>query len=164
MTAVRLRRSLLVIACLGWGVMTGCATLDASLDDLIGAAPDMPKADAAPPAGVQSFVVELRTDENEVEKYKLPLPKEPIYVQQVLDKSKAVKRFGRVTIQIWRERPDGGGHHKIDIRYDRKKRAIPPGYDYAIHAGDRLVIMKDKSTIMDDMLQSVGGPVASVMR
>jgi hypothetical protein len=62
-----------------------------------------------------------------------------------------------VKIQLWRPLPDGNGYHKLEIPYDRKARTVPAGYDYAIREGDRLIFMKDDSSVFDDMLGSIGG-------
>jgi hypothetical protein len=105
---------------------------------------------------VPSFVVEMRGTNNESQKFQRPLTDEATYIQGVLVESNALKHFGRVKIQLWRPLPDGQGYHKLDIPYDRKQRTVPPGYDYAIREGDRLIFMKDESTILDDMLGSIG--------
>ncbi|HUG69222.1 MAG TPA: hypothetical protein VMM76_15835 [Pirellulaceae bacterium] len=111
----------------------------------------------APPPDVPSFLVEMRGTNNESQKFKRPLTEEATYVQGVLVQSNALKRFGRVKMELWRPRPDGAGYHKLDIPYDRKMKMVPPGYDYQIREGDRLVFMQDDSNILDDMFGSLGG-------
>ncbi|MDA1054345.1 MAG: hypothetical protein O3C40_28200 [Planctomycetota bacterium] len=147
---------------------TGCTTLTPPIGDIFAVSDDQaaqefktsdsePKSlELAPPPDVPSFVVELRGTNNESQKFKRPLTDEGTFIQGVLVQSNALKHFGRVKIELWRPRPDGGGYYKIDIPYDRKQRTVPPTYDYAIREGDRLIFMKDESSILDDMLGSIG--------
>ncbi|MCA9124832.1 MAG: hypothetical protein H6822_32145 [Planctomycetaceae bacterium] len=144
---------------------TGCATLapgvgdvfsvskGTATNDLKNSGPDNPELSTA--ADVPSFVVEMRGSNNESQKFTRPLTDDATYVQNVLVQSRALKHFGRVKMELWRLRPDGQGYHKLDVPFDRKKKMVPPGYDYAIHEGDRLVFMEDESNILDDMLESI---------
>lgn len=153
-----------VIVCVGCCLMTGCATLNSSADVLLGPSRKLSESDVPPPPDVPSFMVELHTGDDEPERYKLPLTEDLAYVQQVLKKSGAVRRFGRVKMELWRKRDDGNGYVKLDVPFDRKQREVPRGYDYALRPDDRLMILKDTSTILDDMLESVSGPVRAVRR
>jgi hypothetical protein len=83
------------------------------------------------------------------------------YVQQALDQTKALKKFRRVRLELYRELPQGGGH-KIPVQYDRGKKRIDPATDYAIHPHDRIVVTEDTSTVLDDMLESLGATNKSV--
>jgi hypothetical protein len=124
----------------------------------------MSKSDTPLEQDGPTFVVEVQPDGKSKKTYKRPVPEDGTYVGQVLEESNALKRFGRVTIELWRPLPNGAGYHKLGIPFDRKQKAVPPGYDYAIHADDRLVIIEDTSTLLDDMLGSITGPVSAVMR
>jgi hypothetical protein len=155
------RRHLLLIlsACFA---TTGCTTLTPPMGDIFSVSNDQAVQEfkdptIAPPPDVPSFVVELRGSNNKSQKFKRPLTDEATYVQGVLNQSNALQHFGRVTIELWRPRPDGQGSHKIDIPYDRKQKIVPPGYDYSIREGDRLVLIQDESTVLDDMLESIAG-------
>ena len=141
---------------------TGCTTLTTPLGDIFSvsgerAAEEFKNPALTPPPDVPSFVVEMRGANNESQKFKRPLTDEGTYVQGVLVQSNALKHFGRVKIELWRPLADGNGYHKLDIPYDRKKRTVPPAYDYTIREGDRLVFMQDDSNILDDMLESITG-------
>jgi hypothetical protein len=156
------RRHLLILlsACF---TATGCATLNSPVSDVFSVSHEPAEEAGKSPEGTSlpdaaSFVVELRGSNNESQKFKRPLTDESTYVQGVLVESNARKHLGRVKIELWRPRPDGQGYYKIDIPYDRKQRAVPPAYDYAIREGDRLVFMKDDATLLDDMLESLGRP------
>ncbi len=163
---------LLLILSVG-SLATGCTTLptsvgeifavrDASVpDDFETAGKEITNRERGdfgltPPANVPSFVVELRDAGNKSQKFKRPLTDEGTFIDGVLTQSNALKHFGRVKIELWRPRPDGHGYHKIDIPYDRKHKLVPPAYDYAIREGDRLIFMEDDSSVLDDMLGSLG--------
>lgn len=140
---------------------TGCTTLTPPIGEIFALKSDQfADADKTPEAGpspdVPSFLVELRGTNNESQKFKRPLTDDATYVQGVLEQSNALKHFGRVKIELWRRQSDGQGYHKLDVPYDRKSRMVRPEFDYAIHEGDRLVFMKDDSSILDDMLGSLG--------
>ncbi|HRX80811.1 MAG TPA: hypothetical protein P5307_17195 [Pirellulaceae bacterium] len=159
------RRHLLVIFSLCYAT-TGCTTLTPNLSDVFSVSngqatkefksSEVPSPDLSTPPDVPSFVVEMRGSSNQSQKFKRPLTDEATYVQGVLVQSNALKHFGRVKIELWRQRPDGQGYHKLDIPYDRKAKMVPPGFDYAIHEGDRLIFMEDDTSVLDDMLQSLG--------
>lgn len=155
-------RSLLPLAC-AFSFLSGCASVGGSLGELLGPEPELAKKDELP-KGVPTFVVELKPDGKPAERYKLPLSEDGTYVAQVLKKSRAVRRFGRVNIELWRPLPNGAGHHKLDVQFNRKQREIPPRFDYAIHPDDRLLIIEDTSTILDDVLESVTSPITAAIR
>ena len=121
--------------------VSGCATISAPWQDLF-AASDTPPADAEERStpDVPTYMVELQNGSKEPERYRLPLVDNNTYIQDVLEKSKAAKRFGRVTIQLWRPMPGEAGYQKLDVPFDRAARRVNPGYDYAVHPGDRLEI------------------------
>ena len=102
------------------------------------------------------YLVEFREKGKQPQIAKMALP-DVLYVQQALEQSGALGRFRRMKIEIYRHLPNGGGH-RLDIPFDRAKRQVPPSGDYAIHPNDRIVVTEDTSTVVDDMLESLGGP------
>lgn len=153
------RLPLLVLSAIGVASV-GCTTITPPLGEIFAVSNDQvvekfESPDVAPPPDVPAFFVEMRKENGKSQKFKRPLVDDSTYVQTVLVQSRALKYFGRIKIELWRPRPDGHGYHKIDIPYDRKAKAVPPAYDYAIREGDRLIFMKDESTILDDMLSAL---------
>ena len=80
---------------------------------------------------------------------------EPLFVSMALDKVKATKRFPRFTAEVYRPGPQG--YQRMAIRLEAKGRRVPAQYDYALHPNDRLIIMRDSSTALDDLTES--GPL-----
>ena len=76
-------------------------------------------------------------------------------VQQALEEVGAVKRFRRMNVRVMR--PERDQRQKLEVRYDHRSRSVEPLYDYVLHPGDHLVVSEDKTTALDDMLQSATG-------
>lgn len=134
---------------------SGCQTVNSELAMLFGEAPPA-HVNEQPAAGDNSpqFYVELRADGRSPKLMQFPAT-DGMLVQQALEQSGAVKKFRRMKLELYRKLPSGGGH-KMDIHFDHTKDRVPPGEDYAIHPGDRLVATEDTSTVLDDMLGSLG--------
>jgi hypothetical protein len=138
-------------------VLPGCQSISSDLAMLFGdGTGTLTKTPAPSDPSAPKYFVELREDGKQSQLQQFPLTGD-LYVQQVLQQSGALQKFRRIKVEIYRQLPGGGGH-RLDIPFDRAKRQVPPGRDYAIHPGDRIVVTKDTSTILDDMLESLGGP------
>ena len=88
----------------------------------------------------------------------MPL-REGTCIQDALQQSGVTKRLSRIKIGVYRRLPQGAGTHKLNVPYDRAKRRVPDEYNYAIHPGDRVVVSKDKTNALDDLLNSALGPI-----
>ena len=80
---------------------------------------------------------------------------EPMFVTDALAEVQAKKRYPRFTAEVYR--PGPRGYERMAVRLENKHRRVPPLYDYALHAGDRLIIIRDNSTALDDLGKS--GPL-----
>lgn len=131
---------------------TGCSTLNSDLSSLLMLGSPAEQLPQELPPGVPSVtVVMVAAGEEPVS---APFPIQDItHVQTALERTGLQNRFGRMQIELYR--PLDGGNHKLDIAFDRAKRQVPPGFDYALHPGDRLVVTEDTSTVVDDMLNSL---------
>jgi hypothetical protein len=111
-------------------------------------------AEAAPPA---KYVVELRPEKGKPQSVEKTLG-ETTHVQEALEKTGAIKKFKRATVQMYRPLPSGGWH-KMELEFDKENHRIPPEYDYAILAGDRIVVTEDTATVFDDLTQRALAPL-----
>jgi hypothetical protein len=111
-----------------------------------------------PPPG--SFTVEVQPAKGK------PIAKEqplvgPLTVQEALEHTKANQRFSKFNLELHRNLPDGR-MHKMVLKYDRQKKLVDPEFDYTILAGDRLIVVQDTTTILDEALDAMtipfGGP------
>lgn len=84
----------------------------------------------------------------------VPLDKQ-YHIQDLLVKSGALKQFQRIELELLRTTPTGT-KQRMNVEYDRSKRAVEMQYDYYIMPGDVLVVTEDPSTIVDDMIKKSG--------
>ena len=134
----------------------GCQTTTAELSTVFGEPPAVAHSPAEASDDGPKYFIEFRDDGRKPKLIPIPLAS-VTYVQQALEQSGAFKRYRRAKIELYRQLPQGGGH-KLPIEYDRGERRVPSGSDYALHPNDRIVITEDTSTIVDDMLETLGGP------
>jgi hypothetical protein len=80
-------------------------------------------------------------------------PDKPVYVSEALRTVKAKKQFSRFTAEVFRT--NGGRYERMIVKMDDGK--VVPLYDYALHPGDRLIVARDSSNALDDMLSAQGG-------
>lgn len=136
--------------------MTGCAGLGHPKPELKA---ELSKSGSSTPADVQSSKVDVifQPDQGTPERVERALS-EPLTVQQILEQTGGIKKYRRIEVELIRQLPSGG-FHKIPCEYDRKTRKINPEFDYALMPGDKVIVKEDKSTLIDDMLQSTSGGV-----
>jgi hypothetical protein len=78
-------------------------------------------------------------------------------VQQMLEKSKLVKRFRRMDIEILRVA--GQQRAKLAVKYDHTEAQVRPEYDYALYPDDHVIVQEVTKTAFDDMFDSVANPI-----
>ena len=135
--------------------LTGCSMLphvesEQSLDE--------GEAASDPPASINDPRPHVRVEfHEEGEKPKLgilPVSDEPLFISDALKEVQARKRFSRFTAEVYRPGPKG--YQRMAVQLDNRYRSVPPQYDYALHPNDRLIIMRDSSTSVDNLLTGRG--------
>src|SRR5262245_38315954 len=114
-----------------------------------GPAPD------APPAA--KYVVEIRPEKGKPQSVEKTLA-DQTYIQTALDQTGAGKKFDRANIEVFRPLPNGGWH-KMNLELDKDTHRVPPEYDYAVLPGDRIVVIEDPTTIIDDITERALKPL-----
>jgi hypothetical protein len=114
-----------------------------------GPAPD------APPAA--KYVVEVREEKKKPQAVERTLS-DPIHVQTAIEQVGVLKKFNRATVELYRPLP-AGGWHKMTLEFDNEEHRIPPEYDYAVLAGDRIIVTEDTTTIFDDITAAALRPL-----
>lgn len=171
--------NLLVLACACLFFATGCSAFRSGQADSLVTQPPrpLPEIQATPPADAPpadpranpatdteadsqsaSCYVEIRAVGDEPKRIRMLLDDAP-YVQKVLEQTGLVKKFRNMQIELKRKLPDGT-RHKLDVRYDAKRKQVVSAFDYALHADDLLVIQQDSLTSFDEMLKKLAGPLA----
>jgi hypothetical protein len=138
-------------------LVSGCTTLNLSSSDTMDLPGESPEVlSQTPQPNVPSISMELRASGKKPEISRVPLAG-GMRVQQALEQSGAVGRFRRMDVRLMR--PVRDTRQKLEVKYDHGAGSVNPLYDYALHPGDHLVVIEDTSTILDDMLESISGPV-----
>ena len=119
-----------------------------------------PHAESASPnttAQPDKYSVEIRSASGKAEALPQTLTGH-ICVQEALENSGAAKKFKRFNLELYRPLA-GGRWHRMALEYDRSNRRVPAENDYALSAGDRLLVIEDTSDIFDDLAQRVLAPL-----
>lgn len=131
----------------------GCQTFSGSGPDAteIGGMPEQPM-----------IMVDMQSGESTEKSVKLPLASAPT-LQAAVDQSKATRKFKRFHIAISRlpQKP-GGQPQTLVSKYDHVSKKIPFDSDYALRPGDRVVIVEDKTSVVDDMLGGFINPLRAI--
>jgi hypothetical protein len=154
------RRSPCLLVAASWILATtGCQSL------MLGnPSDDAPSHDAALAAASEpeKFSIEFYPVSDKPERLEMPL-QSPLFVQEALEKSEALKRFRREKIQLYRKTQGSTPYSRLEVTYDHGKRRVPPESDYAIHPGDRLIIAEDTSTFFDDAVSAMRTPWGGIL-
>lgn len=141
---------------------SGCMTMNpaydlASLTGADSAAPIVPPPGAmqeAPrqvavqfrPIGGNAELVQVKMDQDES-------------VESVLQKSKAISRFRRMKVSLFRAGRTGPmAQEPLRVEFDSASRRVPAQYDYAVQPGDKLLVVEDSRTAFEDLMVTVLGP------
>lgn len=146
-----MRSAMLLLGCsIAWTLTmaSGCSALRP--------AADKPLATDTGPK--QECMVEFRYKKKSPKLQRIEIA-EDTTVQTVLKKSGALKKFARMDIEIYRPLPQGGTH-RMEVTYDRAAHRVDSMHDYQIRHGDRVVVIEDTSTVIDDVMESNFGPLA----
>jgi hypothetical protein len=138
--------------------LIGCASFGKKPEptlqaEITSAAPDPSGA----PVPIDKYTVEIRPASGKAEALPQPLTGH-VCVQEALEQAGANKKFKRFDVELYRPLP-GGRWHRMALEYDRSNRRVPAENDYALSAGDRLLVIEDTSDIFDDLAKSVLGPL-----
>ncbi len=141
----------LVILLLG----SGCATLSPGGTEL-------PEAPASGAPGQPMILVEMQSPEKGGSEVKIPLSAAPT-LQAAVEQSKAARKFKRFHIAISRlPHHSAPAPQKLVSKYDHVAKRVPFEYDYSLQAGDRVVIVEDKTSTLDDVFGTIVAPLRSM--
>ncbi len=146
--AVRLFATLLAMS-----TLPGCSALqlDPSKTDSIW--PGTPEAETVQAAtSAPTAKVEIRAAGRSPEFREVPLSA-GMCIGDALDETGLTRRFRRMDIHLVRHNQYGMA--KMDSKYEHKMAKVHPRFDYALHAGDHLVVTEDTTTMLHDMLNSL---------
>jgi hypothetical protein len=149
-----------LIATLAGALTTGCAALTPQESPRLTAevVPGAAGQAATQQAGfANSYTVEIRNSKGQSQSKHQELSG-PLHVQEALEGTKANKKFRRFFVRLNRPLPDGRMHN-MDLAYDRGAKRLEPEFDYAILPGDRIIVIEDNTTVIDDVMDMLNGPL-----
>ncbi len=146
--------SSLLLLCIAFS-LTGCTTLDPSrMTGMFGTAAKEPPP---PQPSGPTIVVEFHSPESsKVEVKKLPLT-DGMTIQDAVDQLRAGKHFRRCHIDLMRTAPQSTEPHKMEIAWDNGKHRVAFSTNYALYPNDRIMIIEDTETVLDDMVNTLMG-------
>lgn len=148
MSPATLRISFVILVCLSAFGLNGCASLPMGLSG--------PADDLATTTPGEQYMVEMHKDFSGPKQYIGEL-KEGMTVQQALEESGATSRYRAMEVDIFRTVGDSGRVLNLPVRYQPRNRSVPPEQNYAIHAGDRVVIRPRSGNPLEKVLEDVLG-------
>lgn len=104
--------------------------------------------------GTPAIIMEIRAGKSHLEK--IPLPAErPFFVEDLVREAKLVDRLGRIDVTI--SRPVAGQVRplRMTAKLDAAGKQILPGQNYALHAGDHILITHGESPMVSDIKSAI---------
>ncbi len=100
------------------------------------------------------YYVEIHKGFGEPKLYKGSITK-PTTVQNALDESGAKKQFSAMSVDLYRQLPDGGTL-KLPVEFKTGKN-VKYEQDYALHPNDRIVVKAKPNSPLDKLVDNVLG-------
>jgi hypothetical protein len=117
------------------------------------------KAEVLP---TESCSVEVHGEYGKPRKFTMPVSADT-RAQNIVEA--AGVRYRRMNVFILRPAPRNPDQTvKLVCHYDPAEHSITYDTDYAVLAGDRVIIQQDSSTVVDDLVEGVLGPVLTSRR
>jgi hypothetical protein len=84
----------------------------------------------------------------------LPLPadRQSVYVSNLLKQAGVIKRLGRIEVTLYRHSPEAIGGIRMAVTMSKDGKTVRPETDYALQAGDRVLVQKSSSPLFQGLL------------
>jgi hypothetical protein len=106
-----------------------------------------------------SCIAELRGEYGKPRQVTVPVTAQT-RVQDIVEATRVHSRFRKMKVMILRPEPDAPGQLvKLVCNYDPAERQITWDTDYGVQPGDRILFRQDTSTVVDDLVEGILGPV-----
>ncbi len=104
--------------------------------------------------GTPAIIMEIRAGKSHLEK--IPLPSErPFFVEDLVREAKLVDRLGRIDVTISRPVAGQARPLRMTAKLDAAGKQILPGQNYALHAGDHILITHGESPMVSDIKSAI---------
>jgi hypothetical protein len=112
----------------------------------------MPSPVPPDPEGRPRIVLEIRSDERHLEG--IPMPENGVmFIEDLVQQAKLHEKFGQLSISIMRPLGDGAPPARLDVRTNEKGKATNIGQNYALHAGDHVIVISDERTFFERFME-----------
>jgi hypothetical protein len=84
-------------------------------------------------------------------------------VQSSIELVKANKLFRGLDVAVVRQSNQSHQEEILKVPYDRRKKKVDMMHDYAVLPGDRVMIVEDNTSFIDEMLDDLPAPLAGML-
>jgi hypothetical protein len=135
--------------------LVGCSAFHEKLEPRLTA--EVTPGAAHPEKPRATYIVEIRPEKGGPQAVEKELT-DQVHVQTALEKTGAAKKFKRMAVELYRPLPNGGWH-KMNLEFDPEARRVAPESDYAVLPGDRIIVIQDTKTMLDDIMERTLEPL-----
>ena len=149
-TSFLLRAFVVAFACT---VLTGCRSFDLEASSAVETAAPVNKADV-----IGQYQVQLLPSRGKPTVEKIDITT-PVTVQNALEASGAIGKFGAMKITLRRIIKGKGTLLKLPVDYEVRSKTVPDGQNYNLLPGDTLIVSPKESKTLEKVIESLTGSV-----
>jgi len=102
-------------------------------------------------------VLQVVGDNHPVRVLPLPDDERTVYVSELLSQTGVLKALGYVEATLFRASSESISGVRMEIKMERSKDSVQPSSDYALQAGDRLMVSKAANPAIEMLLNGIVG-------
>ena len=111
----------------------------------------MPSPVATAPEGGPRVILEVRDGGRHLESIPMPTDR-AVFIEDIVQQAQLHERMGQLVINIMRPNAQGGPPIRMETRTDDAGKVTNIGQNYALIPGDHLVVVGDKRTGLERMI------------
>ena len=105
----------------------------------------------------KAIVLQVIGDEDPARVLPLPPGQNSVYVSELLTQTGVIDKLEHVNATLFRHSTDSIGGIPMKVRMDKDRSAVKPESDYALQAGDRLLVSQATHPAMENLINAVLG-------
>lgn len=102
-------------------------------------------------------VLQVVGDNHPVRVLPLPDDERTVYVSELLSQTGVLEALGYVEATLFRASSESISGVRMEIKMERSKDSVQPSSDYALQAGDRLMVSKAANPAIEMLLNGIVG-------
>jgi hypothetical protein len=104
-----------------------------------------------------AVVLQVIDDENPARILPLPEGDRTVYVSELLSQTGVMKKLGHVEATLYRTSSDSINGIPMEIKMGRSRDNVQPASDYALQAGDRVMVSKATNPALEMLFDGLIG-------